>query len=100
MARAVLKQAAKRPETVMDRLDPPAPHIRSALLLKASVFGAIVSIISCGCGATTSGGAKGVGESTTTAVVLSLVFIFVSDFVLSFIFLNGTSGDALARVVA
>eukprot|EP00793_Prasinoderma_coloniale_P001419 PRCOL_00005194-RA len=70
------------------------------MTIKASVFGAIVSIISCGCGATTSGGAKGVGESTTTAVVLSLVFIFVSDFVLSFIFLNGTSGDALARVVA
>ena len=48
------------------------------MTIKASVFGAIVSIISCGCGATTSGGAKGVGESTTTAVVLP-VFIFVSD---------------------
>ncbi len=42
--------------------------------------------ISCAWGFTTSGGAKGVGESTTSAVVISLVSIFVADFVLSFLF--------------
>ena len=43
-------------------------------------------------------GAKGVGESTTAAVVLSLVCIFVADFFLSLLFFQGT-GDALRRVV-
>ena len=41
-----------------------------------------------------AGGAKGVGESTTSAVVISLVLIFVADFGLSFLFFQG-QGDAL-----
>lgn len=53
---------------------------------------------SCGWGTTTNGGAKGVGESTTAAVVLSLVSIFILDFWLSMVFFHGT-GDALRRVV-
>lgn len=44
------------------------------------------SQISCAWGFTTSGGAKGVGESTTSAVVISLVAIFVADFILSYVF--------------
>lgn len=38
--------------------------------------------MSCSWGYTTTGGAKGVGESTTSAVVISLVLIFVFDFAL------------------
>lgn len=53
--------------------------------------------ISCAWGFTTSGGAKGVGESTTSAVVISLVMIFVADFVLSFLFFQG-QGDALKQL--
>jgi len=53
--------------------------------------------ISCAWGFTTSGGAKGVGESTTSAVVISLVSIFVVDFVLSFAFYQG-QGDALKQL--
>jgi ABC-type transporter Mla maintaining outer membrane lipid asymmetry permease subunit MlaE len=53
--------------------------------------------ISCAWGFTTSGGAKGVGESTTSAVVISLVSIFVMDFVLSFAFYQG-QGDALKQL--
>jgi len=53
--------------------------------------------ISCAWGFTTSGGAKGVGESTTSAVVISLVTIFVLDFVLSYAFFQG-QGDALKQL--
>lgn len=38
--------------------------------------------VSCSWGYTTGGGAKGVGESTTSAVVISLVAIFILDFLL------------------
>ena len=52
--------------------------------------------VSCGWGFTTTGGAKGVGESTTSAVVISLVLIFIFDFFLSFLFFQG-QGDALKQ---
>lgn len=58
---------------------------------------AVVLQISCAWGFTTTGGAKGVGESTTSAVVISLVMIFVADFVLSFLFFQG-QGDALKQL--
>ncbi len=48
--------------------------------------------VSCSWGYTTSGGAKGVGESTTSAVVISLVLIFVMDFFLSFLFFQVSKG--------
>uniref|UniRef100_A0A7N0V795 Protein TRIGALACTOSYLDIACYLGLYCEROL 1, chloroplastic n=1 Tax=Kalanchoe fedtschenkoi TaxID=63787 RepID=A0A7N0V795_KALFE len=63
-------------------------------MIKSQVFGAIISLVSCAWGATTSGGAKGVGESTTSAVVISLVGIFIADFALSYVFFQG-AGDSL-----
>eukprot|EP01018_Ginkgo_biloba_P010736 Gb_36360 [translate_table: standard] len=63
-------------------------------MIKSAVFGGIVSVISCAWGVTTVGGAKGVGESTPSAVVISLVCIFIADFVLSWCFFQG-AGDAL-----
>lgn len=69
------------------------------MVTKSLVFGGIISLTSCTFGTTTTGGAKGVGESTTAAVVASLVAIFIADFILSFFFLNSSSGDALRRVV-
>ncbi|KAL6505198.1 Protein TRIGALACTOSYLDIACYLGLYCEROL 1, chloroplastic [Orobanche gracilis] len=62
-------------------------------MIKAKVFGAIISVVSCAWGVTTMGGAKGVGESTTTAVVVSLVGVFIADFVLSCCFFQG-AGDS------
>ena len=53
---------------------------------KSIAFGAVIAVISCGWGTTTTGGAKGVGESTTASVVISLTAIFVVDFVLSLVF--------------
>ncbi|XP_041010033.1 protein TRIGALACTOSYLDIACYLGLYCEROL 1, chloroplastic isoform X1 [Juglans microcarpa x Juglans regia] len=67
-------------------------------MLKSQVFGAIISIVSCAWGVTTLGGAKGVGESTTSAVVISLVGIFIADFALSYCFFQGT-GDSLKSCI-
>eukprot|EP00252_Welwitschia_mirabilis_P016003 TRINITY_DN35464_c0_g1_i1.p1 TRINITY_DN35464_c0_g1~~TRINITY_DN35464_c0_g1_i1.p1 ORF type:complete len:379 (+),score=30.43 TRINITY_DN35464_c0_g1_i1:287-1423(+) len=63
-------------------------------MVKSTVFGGLISVVSCSWGVTTLGGAKGVGESTTSAVVISLVCIFIADFVLSWCFFQG-AGDAL-----
>ena len=58
-------------------------------MLKAIVFGAIIAIIGCNWGLTTTGGAKGVGESTTTAVVMALISIFITNFFLSWVMFQG-----------
>ncbi|XP_057798084.1 protein TRIGALACTOSYLDIACYLGLYCEROL 1, chloroplastic [Salvia miltiorrhiza] len=63
-------------------------------MIKSTVFGSIISIVSCAWGVTTLEGAKGVGESTTSAVVVSLVGIFIADFALSCCFFQG-AGDSL-----
>jgi len=52
-------------------------------LIKAAVFGIIMSVISCYKGFYTKGGAEGVGRATTEAVVLSSLSILVSDYVLT-----------------
>lgn len=52
-------------------------------LIKAAVFGFIISILSSYQGLKTKGGAKGVGENTTFAVVISLMAIFVTNYFLS-----------------
>lgn len=54
--------------------------------LKAAVFGAAITYISCSCGYFASGGAKGVGEATTKAVVWSFVTIAVIDTIFAMIF--------------
>jgi len=52
-------------------------------LVKAMVFGGIVSVICCKKGFHASGGARGVGEATAKAVVASIVMIFCADYVLT-----------------
>jgi len=52
-------------------------------LLKSIVFAVIVTIISCYKGLNTKDGTRGVGESTTWVVVVSSLFILISDFFLS-----------------
>ena len=58
-------------------------------IIKAVIFGALIAIIGCSWGLTTTGGAKGVGQSTTTAVVMALITIFVSNFFLSWLMFQG-----------
>jgi conserved hypothetical integral membrane protein len=62
-------------------------------LLKAGVFGALIGAIGTTWGLTTTGGAKGVGQSTTTAVVTALLAIFVSNFFLSWLFFGGVASQ-------
>lgn len=52
-------------------------------LIKAAVFGLILSLVGCYKGFNTSGGAEGVGRATTEAVVLASVTILVSDYFLT-----------------
>jgi len=58
-------------------------------LIKGAIFGMLVATIGCGWGLTTTGGAKGVGQATTAAVVTGLLAIFVSDFFLSWLMFRG-----------
>ncbi len=64
-------------------------------LLKAFVFGALIAVIGSSWGLTTTGGAKGVGQSTTTAVVTALLTIFVINFFLSWLMFRGTGSAVL-----
>jgi phospholipid/cholesterol/gamma-HCH transport system permease protein len=52
-------------------------------LLKAVFFGLILATISTFKGFETTGGAKGVGRSTTQAVVLSSIYILFADYILT-----------------
>ncbi|MBD2041965.1 MlaE family lipid ABC transporter permease subunit [Microcoleus sp. FACHB-672] len=64
--------------------------------LKGIFFGSLIAVIGCSWGLTTTGGAKGVGQSTTTAVVTSLLAIFVFNFFLSYVMFRGT-GSAVMK---
>jgi phospholipid/cholesterol/gamma-HCH transport system permease protein len=65
-------------------------------IIKAFFFGSLISVIGCSWGLTTTGGAKGVGQSTTAAVVTSLLMIFISNFFLSWLMFQGT-GSAIMK---
>lgn len=64
-------------------------------LIKAAIFGLLIAVIGCNWGLTTTGGAKGVGQSTTTAVVTSLLMIFILNFFLSAIMFQGMGSAAV-----
>ncbi|MGH7741683.1 MAG: MlaE family ABC transporter permease [Candidatus Eiseniibacteriota bacterium] len=52
-------------------------------LLKAVFFGGIIGTMGCYYGFATAGGAEGVGQATTRAVVASCVLVLISDYVLA-----------------
>ncbi len=52
-------------------------------LVKAAVFGFMLSLVSCHRGYRTHGGAEGVGRATTEAVVISSVMILIVDYFLT-----------------
>jgi phospholipid/cholesterol/gamma-HCH transport system permease protein len=54
-------------------------------LVKAVVFGLLVSIITTWRGYAASGGAKGVGEGTTRAVVASAIGVLLADYLITFL---------------
>jgi phospholipid/cholesterol/gamma-HCH transport system permease protein len=57
-------------------------------LMKATVFGFIIPLISCHMGLLTRGGAEGVGRSTTTSVVIMIISVLVLDALFPPLFLN------------
>lgn len=60
-------------------------------LCKTLFFGVIIGVVGCFYGFRTTGGAEGVGKSTTSAVVTTLVLILIFDYILSswILFLTG-----------
>lgn len=58
-------------------------------LLKSVIFGLEVAVISCYQGLNTGRGAAGVGKATTGSVVISMVVVFVSNYLLSTILFTG-----------
>jgi phospholipid/cholesterol/gamma-HCH transport system permease protein len=56
-------------------------------IIKAFVFGFVITSIACYKGYNASGGAEGVGKATTAATVLGCVYVLVSDLILSAILL-------------
>jgi len=52
-------------------------------LIKSAVFGGLISLIGCQRGFDTTGGAEGVGSSTTSAVVTGSLAVLISDFFLT-----------------
>lgn len=55
-------------------------------LLKACIFGVIITLTSSSIGFSTSGGAMEVGKSTTKAVVWAFVSVVVADYIISLLF--------------
>jgi phospholipid/cholesterol/gamma-HCH transport system permease protein len=58
-------------------------------LLKSVVFATIITFVGAYQGLRTKGGAAGVGAATTGAVVLSIILIFFSNFIMSFLLYGG-----------
>src|SRR5690606_40577677 len=57
-------------------------------LLKTPVFGAIIALVGCHFGMVTTGGTEGVGNSTTTTVVVISITILIADFFLTKLFIS------------
>ncbi|HEY6008186.1 MAG TPA: ABC transporter permease [Geobacteraceae bacterium] len=52
-------------------------------LIKSIVFGGIIALVCCYTGFKTSGGARGIGQSTTRSVVFSFMLILIADYFLT-----------------
>jgi len=57
-------------------------------LTKAAVFGFIIALMGCYNGFNSKGGAQGVGQATTNAVVSASILILASNYLLTSIFFN------------
>jgi phospholipid/cholesterol/gamma-HCH transport system permease protein len=56
-------------------------------LCKCPFFGAIIALVGCHFGLTTTGGTEGVGNATTRSVVVISITILIADFFLTKIFM-------------
>lgn len=58
-------------------------------LLKTVFFGIVIVVVGSQQGLQTSGGATGVGKSTTNSVVISIVIIYILNFFLAYVMFGG-----------
>ena len=58
-------------------------------LFKSVIFGIIIALVGSYQGLTTTGGAAGVGKSTTGAVVICIILIFILNFGMSYFLYGG-----------
>ena len=56
-------------------------------LVKSSVFGFFVTLVSYNCGITTVGGSKAVGQSTRLSVVINFALVIILDYVITTLWL-------------
>ena len=57
--------------------------MQTVSVIKACVFGFIISIMGCYHGYRSKGGAQGVGEATTNAVVSSSILILIFNYLIT-----------------
>ena len=57
-------------------------------LIKAAVFGFIIALMGCYHGFNSKGGAQGVGQATTNAVVSASILILAANYLMTSIFFN------------
>jgi phospholipid/cholesterol/gamma-HCH transport system permease protein len=57
-------------------------------MLKTPFFGLIIAVVACQQGLRTTKGAVGVGHATTNAVVISMVLIYIANFLLASVFFH------------
>jgi len=60
----------------------PADFVKG--IIKTVIFGVIIALVGCHQGLATRGGATEVGRATTNAVVLSIVLIYITNFLLTY----------------
>ena len=56
-------------------------------LVKASIFGFVVTLVSYNCGITTIGGSKAVGNSTRLSVVINFALVIILDYIITALWL-------------
>ncbi|HWD40246.1 MAG TPA: ABC transporter permease [Fimbriimonas sp.] len=59
------------------------PHDFIGGCLKTPVFGLVITLVACQQGLRTTNGAVGVGRATTNTVVISMVLVYISNFLLA-----------------
>ena len=57
-------------------------------LIKPLIFAIIIATVGCFYGMATTGGTQGVGRSTTRAVVISSIWVFIADLFITRFFVN------------
>jgi phospholipid/cholesterol/gamma-HCH transport system permease protein len=80
----VAATAGVSPETYLNSL---AQYVKPSDfiggLIKAPIFGLLIAVVACQQGLRTTQGAVGVGKATTNAVVISMVLVYIANFVLA-----------------